>query len=135
MAPTLLDTDILSELLKQKNSNVVQNAAYLAHYGLFSLSALTRYEIRRGLLHKQATAQLARFEVFCQQSQMLPITDVVLDRAADLWVHANAIGQPKADADLMIAATALEHGLVLATGNTLHFAWAPGLIIVDWRQA
>ena len=135
MAATLLDTDLLSELLKQKNANVVQHAAgYLAQYGRFSLSALTRYEVRRGLLHKQATAQLGRFEVFCQQSLVLPITDAILDRAADLWVHASTIGQPKADADLIIAATALEHGFVLATGNTPHFAWVPGLTIVDWRQ-
>jgi predicted nucleic acid-binding protein len=65
MSPTLLDTDILWELLKQKHPNVVQKAAaYLAQHGQFACSALTRYEIRRGLLDKQAIAQLQRFAVF-----------------------------------------------------------------------
>jgi len=38
----------------------------------------------------------------------LPVTDPILDRAADLWAVANRAGRPGADADLLIAATALE---------------------------
>jgi tRNA(fMet)-specific endonuclease VapC len=134
MPPTLLDTDILSELLKQKNATVVQNAAaYLAQHGQFVFSALTRYETLRGLLDKKATAQLAKFAVFCQQSLVLPISDAILDRAADLWVTAGKKGSPRSDADLIIAATALEHGYVLATGNAAHFSWIPGLTLDDWR--
>ena len=41
---------------------------------------------------------------------------------------------PNADADLIIAATAMEHGRVLVTGNTPHFAWISGLRLEDWRQ-
>jgi predicted nucleic acid-binding protein len=33
----------------------------------------------------------------------------------------------------VIGATALEHGLTFATGNTRDFAWMPGLTIEDWR--
>ena len=45
MALVLLDTDILSELLKQKDLNVVRHAAnYFNLHGQFALSALTRYE-------------------------------------------------------------------------------------------
>jgi predicted nucleic acid-binding protein len=38
------------------------------------------------------------------------------------------------DADVMIAATALYHGRTLVTGNTVHFAWVPGLKILNWRN-
>ena len=49
MPPALLDTDILSEFLKQKNPQVLQRAAdYLATYGRFAISAMTRYEVLRG---------------------------------------------------------------------------------------
>ncbi len=134
MAPTLLDTDILSELLKQKNPNVVQKAAaYLAQHGQFAFSALTRYEVSRGLLEKQAAAQLRKFTVFCQQSLVLPVSDGVFDRAADLWVLAGRQGRPRSDADMLIAATALEYGRVLVTGNASHFSWMPGLTLEDWR--
>jgi tRNA(fMet)-specific endonuclease VapC len=58
----------------------------------------------------------------------------VLERAEDLWVIGENGGHPHSDADLIIAATALEHERELVTGNTAHFAWIPGLILVDWRQ-
>ena len=130
-----LDTDILSEILKQKNPLVTQRAAaYLAVHGSFAFSALTRYEVLRGLKLKQATAQLQRFVVFCQQSVIFPIADPILERAADLWVLAKQQGHPCSDADLFIAATAQEYGRVLVTGNVAHFAWIPRLSLEDWRK-
>jgi len=135
MSPALLDTDILSECLKQKNRRVVQQAAnYLAIHGRFAISAMTRYEVLRGLKDKNATRQLGNFATFCQNVEILPITDAVLVRASDLWVLARQGGHPRRDPDLIIAATALEHGRVLVTGNTPHFAWIAGLTIEDWRQ-
>jgi tRNA(fMet)-specific endonuclease VapC len=86
MDASLLDTDILNEVLKERNANVVRHAAeYLAGYGKFSISGITRYELLRGLKEKKATAQLDRFEVFCQHAVILSVADDILDRAADLW--------------------------------------------------
>lgn len=136
MDAALVDTDILNEILKQRNSLVVQRAAaYLQQHGRFSISAFTRYEIVRGLKEINASAQLARFATFCQHADILPITNATFDRASDLWAVARRGGHPAHDADLIIAATALEHGLVLVTGNTIHFAWIPGLRVDDWRQS
>jgi predicted nucleic acid-binding protein len=135
MDAALLDTDILNEVLKQKNSQVVSHAAaYLQTHGQFAVSALTRYEVVRGLKDANATTPLARFTAFCQNSLIFPITDAILDRAADLWVTARRGGHPRSDADIIIAATALEHGFVLVTGNTPHFAWVPGLVLANWRE-
>lgn len=135
MAPSLLDTDILSEVLKQKNAAVLlKAAAYLKAQQQFTFSAITRYEVIRGLKAKSATRQLQQFSTFCQHSQILPLTDAIFDRAADLWVTAHAAGRPQKDADLLIAATALEHGLSLVTGNTTDFSWISGLTLEDWRQ-
>jgi tRNA(fMet)-specific endonuclease VapC len=136
MDAALLDTDILNEVLKQKNALVVaQASAYIQEHGQFAIAALSRYEVVRGLRDANATAQLSRFATFCQNTLVLPITDAVLDRAADLWVHARQGGHPRSDADLIIAATALEHGRVLVTGNTAHFVWVPGVRLADWRKA
>jgi tRNA(fMet)-specific endonuclease VapC len=135
MLAALLDTDMLSEVLKQKNPVVLQQAAnYFQQHGRFVISAFTRYEVIRGLKHLNASTQLAQFASFCSQSLVLPIDDTVLDRAADLWVQARRGGLPGNDADLIIAATALQHGLVLITGNAIHFAWIAGLNQADWRQ-
>lgn len=108
--------------------------AYTNQYGQIAFSAMTRYEVNRGYKDQGANTQLARFSVFCRHALILPITDSVLDRASDLWVTARKTGHPRSDADLIIAATALEHGRVLVTGNTAHFAWMAGITIEDWRQ-
>jgi tRNA(fMet)-specific endonuclease VapC len=135
MDAALLDTDILSEVLKQRSPNVRKHARqYLRSHGQFALSAVTRFEIIRGYKERSATTPLARFLTFCGHSLILPVTDAVFDRAADLWVAARQGGHPFGDADLLIAATAIEHGRRLVTGNMSHFAWIPGLPIDDWRQ-
>jgi tRNA(fMet)-specific endonuclease VapC len=134
MPLSLLDTDTLSEFLKKKDAVVTRRAgAYLQIHQKFIISAVTRYEIIRGLKAKYASKQLQQFATFCQHANIMPVTDTIFDRAADLWVSANAAGQPKKDADLLIAATALEHALVLVSGNTADFSWIAGLTVDNWR--
>jgi tRNA(fMet)-specific endonuclease VapC len=135
MDAAMLDTDTLNEVLKRKNSNVVWHAAdYLAQHGQFAISSITRYELARGLKEKNAASQLARFQAFCRNTAILPVIDEILDRAADLWVAGRNQALAPKDADVIIAATALHHGRVLVTGNTVHFAWVPGLTIDNWRD-
>lgn len=134
MLPALLDTDILSELIKLRNVPVQQRAlAYTQQVGPIAFSAITRYEIVRGYKQQAATTQLTRFKAFCQQALILPVDDAVFERASDLWSLARTGGHPHNDADLIIAATALEHQLMLVTGNLRHFSWVPGLTTEDWR--
>ena len=58
----------------------------------------------------------------------------VLRRAAELWSEAQTQDYPRDDADLIIAATALQADRQLVTGNTAHFSWIRGLRIADWRS-
>jgi len=135
MDAALLDTDMLSEVLKQRNPNVRKHArTYLCSHGQFAISAVSRFEVIRGYKERNATTQLARFLTFCGHSLILSVTDAIFDRAADLWVTARRGGHPSGDADLLIAATALEHGRDLISGNTAHFFWVAGLTVKDWRQ-
>src|SRR4051794_18109071 len=135
MDAALLDTDILSEVIKLRDPIVQRKAlAYSQRHGPLTFSAVSRYEILRGYREQNATTQLVRFLTFCQHATVFPLTDAIFDRTADLWVIGRRGGHPHNDADLLIAATALEHGRVLVTGNTSHFAWIPGLRLDDWRQ-
>lgn len=44
-------------------------------------------------------------------------------------------GQPRSEPDLRIAAVALQHRLILVTGNIRHFSGIPGLAVEDWLAA
>jgi tRNA(fMet)-specific endonuclease VapC len=133
--PALLDTDTLSEIIKGRNPTVAAKASqYLVEYGAFTFSLVTRYEILRGLKAKDATTQMAAFERRCEVSIVLPITDEIIVRAADLYADLKRRGELISDADLIIAATALVHGLVLVTTNTAHFRRIDGLALDCWTQ-
>jgi tRNA(fMet)-specific endonuclease VapC len=135
MDEALLDTDILSEVLKRKDRQVLAKARrYLAQDQRLAFSAITAYEITRGLRAKRVTRQLAGFLKIVSTSEVFPVGMPVLMRAAEMWADASAAGHPQNDADLIIAPTALEADRVLVTGNTPHFAWIAGLRLDDWRQ-
>lgn len=135
MDPALLDTDTLSEVLKRKDLQVLSHARrYLAAHRRLSFSTMTIYEIVRGLQANQSTRQLGEFLAVVNSSDPIPVELPILMRAADLWAEGKRGGHPSDDADLIIAATALETGRVLVTGNTAHFEWIPGLVLEDWRK-
>jgi tRNA(fMet)-specific endonuclease VapC len=135
MDESLLDSDILSEFLKEKNPRVSEAARlYLAEHQRLTFSAVSLYEITRGFLATRATSGLARFAQLVDESEVLPVSIPVLERAATLWSEAYRRGRPRGDADIIIAATALESNRVLVSGNTAHFTWIPGLTVMDWRS-
>jgi len=135
MDESLLDTDILSEVLKRKDQQVLASARqYLAEHPRLAFSAMTIYEVTRGYRAKHASRQLAEFFKTMNTSDIYPISVPVLMRAADLWAEGRDGGRPHDDADLIIAATALEAQRVLVTGNTSHYSWISGLRLADWRS-
>ena len=134
MDEALLDTDMLSEVLKRKDQQVLATARqYLAEHPRLAFSAMTIYEVTRGYRAKHASRQLAEFFRTIDTSDVFPVSLPVLMRAAALWAEARDGGYPHDDADLIIAATALEAQRVLVTGNTDHFSWINGLRLVNWR--
>ena len=129
---SLLDTDILSAIMRRHPVALSHAAAYLATHGRFTISLISRYEILRGLKAKNATTQLTAFEQFCGTIEILPIDDSVIVRTADIYADLYQRGQLIGDADILIAATALEHGLPLVTNNQSHFSRIPGLTLLNW---
>src|SRR6185369_2618827 len=122
MQSALLETDTLSEVIKGRNQKFVERArAYITEFGYFTISHITRYEILRGLKAKGAVKQVARFDVQCHRSRILPINDEIVVKAAELYAQMRSQGRQISDADLLIAATAHVHQLALVTNNLNHF--------------
>jgi len=99
MEPALLDTDTLSEVMKGQDAQVQDHARqYLATFGTFTFSLMTRYEVLRGLKVRNAVRQLARFEQQCRRSHVLPLTDAIIVRAAEIYALLSQRGQLISDA-------------------------------------
>jgi tRNA(fMet)-specific endonuclease VapC len=134
MEPALLDTDTLSEIMQGVDPQVQDNARRsLTVFRHFTFSIMTRYEMVRGWKARRATRQIARFAQRCQRRQVLPLTDDIIVQAAELYAVLYQEGQLSSDADILIAATALKHNLVMVTENVNHCRRIPGLSIESWR--
>ena len=134
--PGLLDTDMLSEVMRARDPRVRESAQrYLTEHGCFTFSIITRYEILRGLKARDATRQVALFEHQCARSTVLPLTDPIIAQATDIYADLYKRGELISDADILIAATAAAHGLSRITGNVAHFQRISGLQILSWRGA
>jgi tRNA(fMet)-specific endonuclease VapC len=129
----ILDTDTVSLIWRYKHPTVRLNASrYLTRYGQFTFTELTYYEVARGLKAKQAITQLAEFERFCQQHQILPFTHAAAVHAADIWADLKQRGQLIGEIDVLIAGVALSEGLAVVSHNTRHFGRLAGLTVIDW---
>jgi len=128
----VLDTDILSAILKQNQLVIPKARAYLAEHGGFTFSILTRYEILRGLKAKGATRQAIVFDSFSKRNNVLPVNDEVAVKAADIYADLSRRGELIGDADILIAATALAHNLGVVTNNEDHFRRIRELRVENW---
>lgn len=63
---------------------------------------------------------------------MIDITPNVMDIFGAIKVDTQKIGKPVDDMDLLIAATAIAHNMILVTHNIKHFENIPKLQVVDW---
>lgn len=133
--PALLDTDILSAIMRQNSVVIPKAQEYLVDHEQFTFSIITRYEILRGLKAKNATKQLEIFNRFCDLNVVLPLTDAAIIKASDIYALLKQRGEIIGDADILIASTALTYKLHVVTNNVNHFQRIPELNIQNWLQS
>lgn len=130
----IIDTDILSLYLRNNPKVVGEAQKYLRQYGVFSFSVITRFEILRGMKARTASTRLDFFELFCQQNEVVELHDSVIIRASDIYANLYRRGELIGDADILIAATALERGIPVVTNNELHFNRISDLEVINWTR-
>ncbi len=122
--PYLLDTMVISEIRrKNRSKQVVEWIASIPEDSFF-LSAITIGEIENGIVRQQRvnrefSSELANWLDSLLKNygdRILPFSTNIARRWGRL---CGELG--RADADIMIAATALEHGLIVSTRNVAHF--------------
>lgn len=116
----LADTNVISEFVKKTpDANVMH---WLQNVELMAISAITLEEAHFGLAWQPNTRKLALFNALVvRMHAVYPITPSIAQRGGVLRGQFQAQGIVRSAPDMLIAATAIEHQLVLATRNVRDF--------------
>lgn len=133
----LLDTDVLSNLLKRAPSTtLIAKLASVPPEQQFT-SSITLGELVYGAYRLQARTDYLLEQLYKRLLPNLPVLpfDVAAARRyGEIRAELERHGMPVGDADLRIAAIALARGLTVVTGNVRHFQRIPGLPVENWLE-
>jgi predicted nucleic acid-binding protein len=143
----ILDTNVISELRKAKKAhpNVKKWAEHLPSASLY-ISVISVLELEIGILligrrdedrrDKEQGAILRawmdRHVLPTFSGRILAIDTAVAQRCATLHIPALHVTNPRSDRDALIAATALVHGLTVATRNVADFEQTGVAVVNPW---
>lgn len=129
----LLDTTVYCQPLRKKPLPSVVSRWKAIGDSVLCVSVLCEAEVLQGLHAKDSRNLWGRYENLLRGR--LPVFDVTREVARTYAAMAGRSireGRPRPVVDLMIAATARNAGLVLATLNVRHFQGLEGLVVEDW---
>ena len=122
----LLDSNVIISWL-DGDSAIRANVRSLVPSGVY-LSAISVVEVEHGLLKKPDNIR-REFERLLDFAPIIEVDRVIAARCAAIRLHIESIGIKfrLLPIDLLIASTALVHGLTVVTADLEHFRDVPGL--------
>jgi tRNA(fMet)-specific endonuclease VapC len=138
LSKSLLDTDIISEILKGIDPNIRAKAiAYRSQFGFYTTSVISVMEIVEGWHRRQNEARITQFLGTLATEEVLPMTLADADLAGRIYVDLERTGQRIGYPDCIIGAIAINNQITLVTGNTLHYqriqTFGYSLLLDNWR--
>jgi tRNA(fMet)-specific endonuclease VapC len=126
----MLDTDTVSFALRGQG----RVAARLLEKSPSDLcmSSLTLAELRFGAEAKRSRKLHRLIDVFAEGVPAVPFDARAAGRFGSVAAALSRAGTPIGIVDTLIAAQALDLGLILVSNNTQHFKRAPGLKLENW---
>lgn len=126
----LIDTNLVSEaVLPRPSETLLVWFGQQPDHTLF-ISTLTLAEIRRGILEKEPGRRRRDLEAWFAgpegprslfAGRILAFDEKAALEWARLMAEGTAAGRPRSALDMVLAATAAAHGMVVATANERHF--------------
>ena len=137
----LLDTNVVSETTRPQPSAMVLGWIAAQPGESLFISAITIGELLRGALllaaGKKRNALLRWIETGIKADfagRILPVDTAVMERWAELQIATQKVGRRLPLMDSLLAATALAHGLTLATRNLADFKAAGVPLLDPWTS-
>lgn len=135
----LLDTNVISELVKAHPERRVAKWIEATDEGLLCLSVLTVGEIRKGIASLPDSPRRISLETWLDHDlvlrfadRILPIDQAVADRWGRISAQAIAAKSPLPVIDGLLAATAIHGNLILVTRNTKDTAVTGVAVFNPW---
>ncbi len=131
----LLDTCTISDFVKGDKETLlrIKNCSPVE----LCICVISLMEIQYGLAHNPERAKKIKpmIDAFLSAIPILDFKQGDAQHAALLRAHLHQEGKQIGSYDLLIAACALHHDLILVTSNSREFTRAPGLKCENWRAA
>ena len=141
MSGFLLDTNTVSELVSVKPNQRVAEWLEASDENQLYLSVMTLGEIRQGVAalpqSKKRTLLETWLEVDLQSrfaGRILPVDREVADRWGWLMAESQGKGMTLPVVDCLLAATALQHNLIVVTRNVSDFGLTGLSVVNPWEE-
>ena len=129
----LLDTNILSDLIKHPAGTVAQQIATVGEAAVCT-SIVVACELRYGGAKKSSTALSEKIEQLLSMIDVLPLEADADREYGMIRSSLEKVGATIGANDMLIAAHALSQSLTLITGNTSEFSRINGLKLENWLK-
>ena len=130
----MLDTNACIRILNNSSAPLVSRLR-VENPSAIRLSSIAKAELLFGARHSvRVAANLRLLERFFAPFVSLPFDDRCAEHYSAIRADLAARGQLIGPNDMLIAATALAHDLILVTHNRREFSRVVGLRIEDWES-
>lgn len=133
MSGYLLDTNIISELIRNPHGSVARRLEQLDPKKIFT-SIIVASELRYGCAKKASAKLSAKVESMLETIPVLPLDIPADSKYGSIRTELETAGQTIGMNDLLIAAHAQALGLTLVTDNVREFSRLPRLTVENWLE-
>jgi tRNA(fMet)-specific endonuclease VapC len=127
----LLDTNIISDLVKHPQGAVFENISRVGEENIFT-SIVVACELRFGASKKGSEALTRYIESILDNIEVLPFEQPADEQYGKLRNALEKAGELIGPNDMLIAAHALALDAVVVTANLREFSRVPGLKVENW---
>ena len=132
----LLDTCAISDLY-QGYEHALKKLKKTTPKAL-AISSITVAELRYGIAKIKGTKKSEAIRIFTDELlsivTIISVDEAIAETAGEIKAELERSGNVTGAYDLLIAATAINKGLILVTSNTRDFVKIEGLVMQNWRK-